>query len=353
MQAPFTTRADLAAWALTSGERRVRETRSAGTVGPVLRWRDTRADLGRRAAAWQRALGEAGVDADDRVLLAVPLRLAVAWDCSAALLEAGVLCSASDSLDASTLESFEPTVVVCTPSDALRLRRHPRTGIELIVVTGEPGGSIASTARRIEHSLGARCLDAYAVTELGLVGWSCALGQLHLDEACFAIESIEPAGEAARAAGELGELVLSARGERDAPLRRYRTGDLVRVGAGPCGCGRAQPRAIGGVLGRLGARLLVRGVELVPSTIEDVVFRHPAVADYHLVVYDVRGKCAVNVQIAVDEAVASEGDRARVAAEVAEDLRRSIGVRLQCDVVASSSLPGLDVNRRSSRVSVQ
>src|SRR4029077_13846286 len=125
-----------------------------------------------------------------------------------------------------------------------------------------------------------------------------------------------------------GELVLSG----------LRTGDVVRLGREACGCGRTDVRAEGGILGRLSERMLVGGVELLPSGIEEVVRRHPAVADYHVVVYAVRGASDVSVQIETDSAIASEGDQARVAAEVSEDLKRSLGLRLECEVVVPGSL---------------
>jgi phenylacetate-CoA ligase len=92
------------------------------------------------------------------------------------------------------------------------------------------------------------------------------------------------------------------------------------------------------VLGRVGERLLVRGIELLPSTLENIVRRHPAVMEYQLEAYQVHGQCELAIDIEPDEAVATEGDRARVAAEVAEDVKRSLGLRLQCEAVPPQSL---------------
>jgi phenylacetate-coenzyme A ligase PaaK-like adenylate-forming protein len=77
----------------------------------------------------------------------------------------------------------------------------------------------------------------------------------------------------------------------------------------------------------------------LPSIVENVVRRHPAVADYRLHVYDVRGACVLAVEVEPDAAIATEGDRARVAVEVAEDLRRSFGVPLPCEAVPTGSMP--------------
>jgi len=79
----------------------------------------------------------------------------------------------------------------------------------------------------------------------------------------------------------------------------------------------------------------IRGKTVLPSTIEEIVKRHPAVVNVHLRVYQRPTDCEIAVELETDAAIASEGDRARVAAEVSEDLKRSLGIRLQCDVVAA------------------
>ncbi len=203
----------------------------------------------------------------------------------------------------------------------------------------------------IEEQFGARCLDVYHLVEAGVVGWGCTVGDaIHLNEDEFAIESIEPHGDGPVDDGHLGELVLTTRTERGTPLVRYRTGDLAQISQATCACGSTLGRAEGGVRGRLSERFMVRGVEVLPSTIEHVVRRHPAVIEYHLLVYQVRGECELGVKIELDGAIASEGDLARVAAEVGEDLRRSLGLRLQCEVTPPGSLNDQDAGRRARRL---
>jgi phenylacetate-CoA ligase len=191
----------------------VRESRTPSADGPPLYWRDTADDLVQRAAAWRAVLDASGVTASDRVLLALPASSAVGWDCRSAILELGALSMWSDGIALDDVVRFAPTVLVSTPTDALRLTQAAaRQGVDLatgpvqcVLVTGEPGGSVGSTRRRIEEQLGARCFDVYAMTELGVVGWGCAAGGgIHLDEDTFAIESIDPDSERATNDGELG-----------------------------------------------------------------------------------------------------------------------------------------------------
>jgi len=315
----------------------VRVSESAGTTGAPLRWLDTPADVEWLTQLWRTTLTAVGLRPGDRVLHAAHAPQLGRLEGSDRL---PVL-----SLDAPTLQTatralaqHAPTVVLSTPSAALSLSDHaPSRALRLAVLCGEPGGSVPSTRRRIEERLGVACADLYWLTELGPVGWDCsAQAGVHLNEDGFIVEAI---GLGNDAGDDLVELVLTTLGRWGMPAIRYRTGDIVRLRRDACACGSGYARADGGVLGRLEDLLDVRGTLVLPSMVENVVRRHPAVLDYRLHAYDVRGACEVAVEIEPDAAIATEGDRARVAAEVSEDLRRSLGLRLQCEAVASGSLP--------------
>jgi phenylacetate-CoA ligase len=307
------------------------------SVSPAagVRWLDTRADLDWLTRLWQTAYAAIGLRPGDRVVHALPSAVPGS-------------VAATDALPAlSLLDDGPATVLLCTPSHALRLEASQE--LRLVVLGGEPGGNIPSTRRRIEDRLGARCADVYVSIEHGAIGWECAerRGGMHLNEGAFIVETLEVPGAPAGSA----ELVLTSLGRWGMPGLRYRTGDLVRLTRDACACGRGYVWADGGVLGRLDDLLEIRGVAILPSIVEHVVRRHPAVADYRLRVYDVRGACEMAVNVEADAAIATEGDQARVAAEVAEDLRRSLGVRLHCEAVPTGSLsrPMDDRPRRIDR----
>ena len=313
------------------------------------------ADLRSRTEQWRAVLEAADVRSIDRVLIALPAELTIGADCWSATHEIGATAHGSVPVSVDDIVRWAPTVLISTPGDALRLTHAAADQrvdladwpLKLVVVTAEPGGSISSARRRIEDRFGARCLDVYALGDAGVVGTTCSArpDSIHLDERTFVVDCDEAVG---------GELVLTTRRPRSSPLVGYRTGDVVRLSREPCGCGQSDVRAEGGILGRLSERMVVRGVELLPSRVEQIVRRHPAVSDYHLLVYEAGGECKVSVQIEADYAIASEGDRARVAAEVAEDLKRSLGVRLACEVVAPGSLSEhYDAGRRARRLSRQ
>jgi phenylacetate-CoA ligase len=288
------------------------------------------------------------------VLLALPLTWAVGADAYLGLLELGALSMAVESVTPLDVVQFRPTALVGTPTDALRLAqpRDDLSQVHTVVVTGEPGGSLDVTRRAIETRWGAYCLDVYALTELGPVGWGCRRrgDGIHLDDCSLQLTVVDPDSDHPVDPGSLGELMVTTPSNWGTPLKQFRTGDLMRVSHGECACGRAAAWAVGGIHGRVTDRIVVRERVLLPTMIEQVVRRHPAVVDFHLRVYRQR----FAVQLEATDVIGSEGDRARVAAEVTEDLRRSLGLRLHCDVLRASEFPGSqDAGRRARRLSRQ
>ena len=274
-------------------------------------------------------LSGTGVSATDRVLVDLSADWPIAVDCQRALAELGVAVSED-------VARFQPSVLITTPSSALRLEQAE--SLRIVMVTGEPGGSIGACRRLIEGRGGARCVDVYALHELGVVGWSCPEQSdcLHLDDHALRLDVLEADSEHGVRTGDLGELVVSL---SEDPTNRLRTGDLVRLSRAECACRLSSAWAVGGVLGRVSERLRVRGCDLLPSTVEQVVRRHPGVGDFRLRVYRRRGSdSAVAVELEPQDMIATEGDRSRVAAEVSQDLRRSLGLRLAVDVVPPGSI---------------
>jgi phenylacetate-CoA ligase len=322
-------------------------------------WRDTRADLTRRSRAWQTVLAEAGVGASDRVLLALPLVWATADDAYAALLEIGSLTLATERASVTDVIEFEPTVLMSTLTDASRLayaaaqeRIDVADGpLRLAVVTAEPGASLEVTRRFVEDRWGAACLDVYTLTEVGVIGWGCEQRRdgIHLDDRVLDLEVVGAESDRPVSSGDLAELVISTPGDWDTPLQRLRTGDLVRLHPDACACGRGSAWVEGGVLGRVNELLPVRGQMLLPSSIDQVARRHPAVVDFALRTYSVPGGYELTVQLEPTEALSSESDLSRVAAEVAEDLRRTFGIRLHCEVLPPGAITSTHPPGRRAR----
>ena len=137
-----------------------------------------------------------------------------------------------------------------------------------------------------------------------------------------------------------GELVATNLGRWGSPLIRYRTGDRVEVTRESCACGSPFPKMIGGIRGRVDDMFTVRGVNLYPSQVEDLVRRHAAIAEFLIEVKQVRGMEEVTILYECPET----GDG--IAERLGNDLRLALGARIACRQVPVGSLPRSDVKSR-------
>ena len=146
--------------------------------------------------------------------------------------------------------------------------------VRVLIVAGEPGGSIPATRERIEQSWGARVIDHHGLTEVGPLSFECweAPGFLHLNEGEYICEVLDP-GDAASRCPTASAASWSSRtwDGRASPVIRYRTGDIVVRRSEPCACGRTWARLEGGVLARADDMVNIRGVNVYPAAIESVV----------------------------------------------------------------------------------
>jgi phenylacetate-CoA ligase len=207
-------------------------------------------------------------------------------------------------------------------------------GIRATIHAGEPGGSIASTKRRIEAAWGAWCIDHTGLTEVGATGFTCAAGAVHVNESEFIAEVLDPATSALLQSGD-GELVLTNLGRDGSPVIRYRTGDRVRLLGTRCACGRTFARLDGGVLGRVDDMLVIRGVNVFPSAIEDVVRRFECVDEFRVEVRRRAEMIELRVVAEMDEARWGGAKVAATVDELREALRIACGVRIETAAVGA------------------
>jgi phenylacetate-CoA ligase len=180
------------------------------------------------------------------------------------------------------IELLEPDAIVLTPSYASHLLEvAAERGVDLdgssvarVLVAGEPGGGEPAFRARLEEGWGARVTEAMGIGDIGPSLWGeCEERDgMHLGARGFVhAELIDP--ESGRALdledGAAGELVLTHLRHRAAPLLRFRTRDHVEVRTSPCACGRTGPRVR--CIGRTDDMLIVRGVNVFPSAVREVV----------------------------------------------------------------------------------
>jgi phenylacetate-CoA ligase len=231
-----------------------------------------------------------------------------------------------------------------------RQRKLALIGVPVLIVAGEPGGSIAPTRERIERSWGASVIDHHGLTEVGPVSFECweAPGYLHVNEGEFIVEVLDPATGRAVPEGEHGELVVTNLGRTASPVIRYRTGDIVVRRLTPCPCGRTWARLEGGILGRADDMVNIKGVNVYPVGIETVVRRFAEVVEFRSIVSAKHAMRSLTVEI---ELVPQVDDPAAVAARVAYQLREALGLTVAVNVVSAGTLPRFEM--KASRFIVE
>jgi phenylacetate-CoA ligase len=234
-------------------------------------------------------------------------------------------------------------VLCCTPTYALHLAEAAANdGIDLrqaavrkIIVAGEPGGGVPAVRERIQSLWNhAAVLDHYGMTEVGPVAFEKLgdPGKLRVIESSYFAEVIDPKATAPVKAGEVGELVLTTLGRTDSPLLRYRTGDLVR---------RAPDSDFvmeGGILGRADDMVVVRGVNIFPSAVDEVVRSIPEIAEYCVRIFK-RGEMS---ELAID----AETDAPAAVHELERALTEAFTLRIPVAHAAPGSLPRFEFKAR-------
>jgi phenylacetate-CoA ligase len=193
------------------------------------------------------------------------------------------------------VEALSPEAVVLTPSYAAHLvewaaDRHVDlrgSSVERVLVAGEPGGGEPAFRATLEEGWGARVTEAMGIGDIGVSLWGECEEQegMHLGARGFVhAELIGPETGVALDLddGATGELVLTHLRQRAAPLLRFRTHDHVEVRTSPCACGRTSPRVR--CIGRTDDMLIVRGVNVFPSAVREVVSAFAPEVSGHILV---------------------------------------------------------------------
>ena len=240
------------------------------------------------------------------------------------------------------VELLRPEAVVMMPSYAAHLAENydlRDSSVERVLVAGEPGGGEPAFRAKLEEGWGAKVTEAMGVGDVGVSLWGECEEQegMHLGAYGFVHpEVIDPETGAAIELedGAAGELVLTHLRHRAAPVLRFRTRDHVQVRTSACPCGRTGPRIR--CIGRTDDMLIVRGVNVFPSAIREVVSEFaPAVSGHVLVKPQSPGvKQEPPLPVAVE--LAREG--AVDAAAISAKLREVLAVRTQVELVPWGSL---------------
>jgi phenylacetate-CoA ligase len=331
---------------------------TSGTSGMPLRWLDTNESWAAMTESWAEVFRAAGVTAGDRVMFAFSFGPFLGfWLAFAAAEKLGCLSLPGGGLSSVArlrmMRDNQANILCCTPTYALRLAEVTATeridtatlGVKTIIVAGEPGGSIPATRSKLESVWpGARVFDHHGMTEVGPVTYECPKqpGVLHVIESAYFAEVIDP--NTGQPATE-GELILTTLTRIGSPLLRYRTGDLVRCEAGEskCKCGRAALRLPGGIIGRVDDMVIVRGVNIYPAAVEEILRRFPDVAEYQVHVTKSAAMAELRVEVEPRDQCA---DVRGLMTEVRQALEAAFHLRIPVDAVAPGALPRFEMKAR-------
>jgi phenylacetate-CoA ligase len=324
-------------------ERYVRFHQTSGTHGRPLVVLDTADDWQWWLDCWQHVLDAGEVSEGDSVLLAFSFGPYIGfWAALEAAADRGCLVLPAGGMNTATrlemMRHGRATVLCCTPSYALHLAEtaverniDPHSfSIRTVILAGEPGGSVPAVRKRIETAWNARVIDHAGASEVGAWGFGDATGDgLYVLENDFIAEFLSIESGAPAEDGELSELVLTSLGRPGMPVIRYRTGDLVRP--------RREhdfPRRMvfleGGIVGRADDMLIIRGVNIYPSALEQILRSFPEVMEY---------RATARRRGAMDVLEVEIEDRLNHPERVADEFRVRLALKIDVRCVPVGTLP--------------
>ncbi len=333
---------------------------TSGTTGTPLRVVDTPESWEWWGDCWGHVLKAAGVTAADRVFLAFSFGPFIGfWATVEGARKVGAMVIPGGGWDSiqrlHMMRDLGATVVCCTPTYALRLAEVAREEhfdmramqVRTLIHAGEPGANVARTKSRIEKEWNAKCFDHAGASEVGAHSFECEVqpGGIHLIESEFIAEVLDPQTGKEVPTGEIGELVITNLGRAGFPAIRYRTGDLVRLNLAPCACGRTFARFDGGLLGRSDDMVTIRGVNVYPTAIENVIRQFGSVDEFQVTVTTLREMQHLEVQIEV----VSGNDVEQVRTHVEQAIYQALSLRPTVKVAKPGVLTHFEMKARRFR----
>ena len=338
-------------------DRYTRFSQTSATSGTPLVWLDTAESWRWMLGNWEQIYQAAGIGSKDRLFFAFSFAPFLGfWTAFEAAMRMGCLCIPGGGLSSGSrlklILDNRVTVLLCTPTYALRLAEVAAEQkmdlgcgeVRKIIVAGEPGGSVLSMRARIERLWpGATVVDHHGMTETGPVSYGCAArpNVLHIIESSYIAEVLDPGSSRRVHPGQRGELVLTNLGRTGSPLLRYRTGDLVEAAAEqPCECGSHELALEGGILGRTDDMIIVRGVNIYPCAIDEIVRQFEEVGEYRVEVNTTNALTELKIHIEPTSQVKSLNALTK---QIEASLYKTFALRIPVQAALSGSLPRFEM----------
>ena len=261
------------------------------------------------------------------------------------------------------ITDFRPDVIACTPGYALALAQEfesrgvgpEEISLRFAIVGAEPW----TEAMRVEidRGLGVRSCNNYGLSEVIGPGVSCECVEerngLHVNEDHFLPEVVDSESGEPLPEGEEGVLVFTALTKEALPLVRYWTGDLASLSSEPCVCGRTFVR-MSAIRGRTDDMLIIRGVNVFPTQVEEVLGRFAELSSHYQLVVSREGALdelevrtevteeffrTVGIELLSDDAIEADHALHQLRGQVSDLIKDSIGCTMTVKVVAPGTMP--------------
>lgn len=287
---------------------------TSGTTNNLLRWLDTPESWRCMLDNWTRIYNAAKITNEDRLYFAFSfgpfLGFWTAFDAANRLGYFSISGGGKNTqLRVIDIINNQISILLCTPTYALRLAEVAQelninlaqSCVRLLILAGETGASNPNVKDRISREWNnANIIDHYGMTEIGPVSYQCPVNETrqHIMESSYFIEIIDPIKKTPLEFGETGELVITTLRRFGSPLIRYCTGDIIKTHPRiTCDCGSSDLFFEGGVLSRVDDMVIVRGVNVYPSSIDDIIHEIEDVSDYRAHIITSNTLTQINIDI--------------------------------------------------------
>lgn len=248
------------------------------------------------------------------------------------------------------LQDLKTDALVCTPTYAIRIAeilaelKIPRETLSLKF--GHFGAEpwTEDMRQRIEEGLGILAFNNYGLSEVigpGVSGECFRRDGMHIQEDHFLVECVDPETLDPVPEGELGELVFTTLTKEAFPLLRYRTRDIASIRRDPCSCGRTTIR-MSRVTGRSDDMLIVRGVNVFPSQIEEALLRVEGTAPHYMIEVDRPGaldQITVRVEVRPESFSDKMSEMQRLRERISHEIRAITTIQMVVELVEPQSIP--------------
>ncbi len=322
----------------------IRFCRTSGSTGRPMTWLDTRESWAGLLDSWGRVFAAVGLVKPTRIFFAFSFGPFLGfWTAYEAATKFNHLCIPGGGLPSEArlhlLMDTQAEVLCCTPTYAIRLAHVAaekgidlaQSGVRSIIVAGEPGGSLPAVRAQISEAWpGAQVYDHHGMTEVGPVTYQCPAepGVLHVMENAYLAEVVDD------------ELLLTTLLRDGSPLLRYRTGDVVQAERHePCACGSHELRLVGGIRARKDDMVVIRGVNVFPAAVDEIVRSVPGIVEYQVRISQPEDLPELTVLIEAPDGEAT-------AERLHRSLQGGLCLRIPVELAEAGSLPRFELKAK-------